>query len=159
MRSKTLQTLVLTALFGLGAGAESEAVDFGDYTSETLTTKAWLALIAEEPDLALVYTAKCIELYAKEALKMQASLTAYAPKDNVFNYWALNDVGTCYFITGEALLQKKQWAEAHAAYETCIRDFSYSQCWDPKGWFWKPAVGARGKANKIRAEYPEAVQS
>ncbi len=126
--------------------------DFGDYTSETLTTKAWQALDAKDYKGVDIYTKKCIELYEAEAKKQQASLTEFAPKEKAFNYWALNDVTTCYFILGESLLSQKRYPEAKAAFDRVVNDFGFAQCWDPKGWFWKVAVGARGRLNKILAE-------
>jgi tetratricopeptide (TPR) repeat protein len=128
------------------------AYDFGDYTSQTLTTKAWEALAKGDHKGVELYTKKCIELYEGDAKQQQASLTEFAPKDKTFNYWALNDVATCYFILGESLMNEKRYAEAKAAYERVVNDFSFAQCWDPKGWFWKVAVAARGRLNKILAE-------
>jgi tetratricopeptide (TPR) repeat protein len=127
-------------------------VDFEDYTSEVLVRKAWESSGSDQLDNAIMYTKKCIALYEKDAKKQQESLTNYALKDQAFNYWALNDVGTAYFILGEVYAKKKQWKESVEAYKACVNEYLYSQCWDPKGWFWKPAVAARGKLNKILAE-------
>lgn len=127
-------------------------IDFEDYTSETLVRKAWEALNADQTTNAIIYCKKCVSLYEKDAKKMQEGLSNYAPKDQAFNFWALNDVGTAYFIMGEAYAKKKEWENAIEAFKTLVNDYLYSQCWDPKGWFWKPAVSARGKLNKIRAE-------
>ena len=126
--------------------------DFGDYTSETLTVKAWGVLGKDDHKGVEIYTKKCIELYEAEAKKQQASLTEFAPKDKAFNYWALNDVATCYFILGESLMAEKRYKEAKATFDRVVNDFGFAQCWDPKGWFWKVAVGARGRLNKILAE-------
>ena len=127
--------------------------NYGDYTSQTLTTKAWEALTANDHKGVELYTKKCIELYEAEAKKQQASLTEFAPKDKTFNYWALNDVATCYFIMGESLMAQKRYKEAKAAFERVVNDFRFAQCWDPKGWFWKVETGARGRINKLREEF------
>jgi tetratricopeptide (TPR) repeat protein len=126
--------------------------DFGDYTSQTLTTKAWGVLETNDHKGVELYTKKCIELYEAEAVKQQASLSDFAPKDKAFDYWALNDVATCYFILGESLMAQKRYKDAKAAFDRVVNDFSFAQCWDPKGWFWKVAVAARGRLNKILAE-------
>ncbi len=140
--------------------------DFGDYTSMTLTVNAWGALDKKDYEGVVIYTKKCSDLYEAEAQKQQSELKEYATKDKAFNFWALNDVGTCYFIMGEALLAegdalkaqgklaeaKKKFSEAKKAYSTIIDKYSFAQCWDPRGWFWKPAVAARGKINKLIAE-------
>ena len=128
------------------------AYDFGDYTSQTLTTKAWEVLGKDDHKGVELYTKKCIELYEAEAKKQQASLTEFAPKVKAFDNWALNDVATCYFILGESLMAQKRFPEAKAAFDRVVNDFSFAQCWDPKGWFWKVAVAARGRLNKIIAE-------
>ena len=127
--------------------------DFGDYTSATLTSKAWQALTDRDFAAVTVYTEKCIKLYGKEAAKQQATLNGYAPKDRAFDYWALNDVGTCYFIQGESFLLQNDYQKAKDAFKKVVEEYSLAQCWDPKGWFWKPAVASRGRLNKIAAEY------
>ncbi len=127
------------------------AYDFGDYTSETLTTKAWKALDANDHKGVEIYTKKCIQLYEADAKKQQAALTEFAPKEKAFNNWALNDVATCYFIYGQSLLAQQRLQEAKAAFERVVNDFSYAQCWDPKGWFWQVAKGARGNIHKVEA--------
>lgn len=132
---------------------QGKEYDFGDYTSMTLTVNAWGCLDKKDYVGIEIYTRKCIELYEEEAIKQQTSMTDYLPKEQAFNPWALNDVGTCYFILGEALLAQGRYKEAKEAYSKIIDKFSFAQCWDPRGWFWKPAVGARGKINKIIAEH------
>ena len=127
-------------------------IDFEDYTSETLTTKAWQSLNENDVSSCIIYAEKSIALYVKDAKKMQESLANYASKEKAFDYWALNDVGTCYFILGEAYSKSQQWEKAVEAYQKLINDYFYAQCWDSKGWFWKPAVASRGKLNKIMAE-------
>ncbi len=126
--------------------------DIGNDTSEFLTVKAWNSLGAKDLAAVEFYTDRCIKKYSEEAKKFQASLTDYAPKDKAFEYWALNDVGTCYFIRGEAYMNEKMWDKAEKDFQTILDEYSFAQCWDPKGWFWKPAVGARGRLNKIKVE-------
>ena len=143
----------MAAALLLAVAAAPAAPDFGDYTSATLTTKAWQALGSKAGDDAIVYIDKCIELYGAEAKKMQAGLTAYPsndPKEETFKFWALNDVGTCCFIKGEVLMQKGDKKGAKAAYERVANEFSYAQCWDTKGWFWKPADAARQKIAELK---------
>jgi tetratricopeptide (TPR) repeat protein len=127
-------------------------IDFGDYTSETLTVKAWKALEQGDYTATILYARKCIELYRPFADKMQRELAGYAPEDRAFDYWALNDVGTCYFILGEAYRNQQDYEKALEAYMALVDGYVYAQCWDPRGWFWKPAVGARGKVSQIKAE-------
>ncbi|MFA6287142.1 MAG: hypothetical protein WC661_07110 [Opitutaceae bacterium] len=126
--------------------------DLGDQTSSTLTAKAWKA--AESGDLAAVkaYTARCIQLYEATALTQQRALTAPPPTADpavVHANWALNDVGTCYFILGQALEKANQASDAIKAYKTLVEKLAYSKCWDTKGWFWSPADAARGRVKAL----------
>jgi tetratricopeptide (TPR) repeat protein len=128
-------------------------VDFGDYKSTTLATKAWEALGKNDLESVEVYTNKCLELYAEEAKKMQAALTEYPweSKEQIFSYWALNDVGTCLFIKGEAYKNAGKTAEATKALQQLVDEYFYAQCWDPQGWFWKPAEAAKQKLDELAA--------
>lgn len=126
-------------------------LDFGDYTSQTLMTKAWSALDKEEFDLVFGYTEKCIKLYADEAKKMQGQLTDFAQgeMDDISKYWALNDVGTAHFIRARAFALQGKNEDARQEYQELEDKYFYSQCWDPKGWWWRPAEAARGILNTL----------
>jgi len=128
-------------------------IDFGDYRSSTLATKAWAALAQNDIESVLAYTNKCISLYGAQAAKMQASLKDYATGSNdvIFKYWALNDVAVSYFIQGEAYRAANMKDEAKQAYNTLISNFTYGQAWDTKGWFWKPAAAAKEKLDMMAA--------
>lgn len=153
-----LLTFLATSVLLVGCSAtqspgRAAVIDYGDYTSETLTTNAWLALTAGNYDHAIQYTSKCAELYEEKAREMQASLTAKAHIDEVFEYWALNDVGTSYFIKGEALTKLGRRTEAVAAF-TVVRDhLFYAQTWDPKGWFWSPAEAAYARVELLTGDF------
>jgi tetratricopeptide (TPR) repeat protein len=78
---------------------------------------------------------------------MQEGLKDYpgGGNDHIFQYWALNDVGTALLILGEACQKAGQYEEAAQAYKELINEYFYAQCWDTKGWFWKPAEVAQKK--------------
>lgn len=121
------------------------SLDFGDYTSSYLTTQAWKALSGQNVEAVSTYADKVLDLYEKEAKKMQESLSEYPweSKDKIFSYWALNDVGTSLFIKGEAYRKAGKPEEAKKAYQELVNTYYYAQCWDPNGWFWKPAEAAQ----------------
>lgn len=147
----TALVLAVTTLFVACQPAIAE-VDFGDQKSETLTGKAWKALDEQKLDEALAYTGKCIELYEKEAKKMQEALKelpAEEPKEETQKRWALNDVGTCLFIKGEVLLKKDDKKGAKETFDKLVKEFKFSRCWDPQGWFWKPADAAKERLEKL----------
>jgi tetratricopeptide (TPR) repeat protein len=128
-------------------------INFGDYRSSTLATKAWGALAQNDIESVLAYTNKCISLYAAQASKMQAGLKDYASGSNdvIFKYWALNDVATSYYIQGEAYRAANMKDEAKEAFNKLTKDYSFGQTWDTKGWFWKPADAAKEKLNMMAA--------
>ncbi len=141
--------IVILGLFLAGVGLQQPkevwAYNFGDYRSVTLTTKAWQAFENGDIEGVLAYTNKCLELYAEQAKKMQAELTDYAKGTNeeIFRYWALNDVATSLFIQAEAYRKANMLDEAKEVYQKIIDAYALAQCWDPKGWFWKPAEVAK----------------
>jgi len=129
------------------------AYNFGDFRSETLTTKAWGALGEGDLEGVLVYTNKCIELYTSNAKKMQSSLNEYpaGANEEIFAYWALNDVATSLFIQGEAYRKAEKKDEALNVYKQIVAEYKYGQAWDTKGWFWKPAEAAAEKIAMIES--------
>jgi tetratricopeptide (TPR) repeat protein len=128
------------------AEPSASKINFGDHKSSTLTSKAWQALAAKDYDAAIIYTNKCIEMYSSEAIKMQQGLKEYpsGAAENIFSYWALNDVATCLYIQGEAYRKTKVMDKAKAAFERINDDFSYGQTYNVASkTFWKPADGAQ----------------
>ncbi len=146
---KRVLVIVFMLLAGIGVCTPQTgfAYDFGDYRSLTLTTRAWEALEKGDIEAVLAYTNKCIELYGEQAKAMQSKLTGYASgsSQEIFSYWALNDVATSLFIQGEAYRKAKMYDEAKEVFNRLINDYAYGQCWDAKGWFWKPAEVAKEK--------------
>ncbi|MCK5215444.1 MAG: tetratricopeptide repeat protein [Candidatus Omnitrophica bacterium] len=127
------------------------ALDFGDYKSSTLVGKAWVALGQKDLESVEAYANKCLELYAAQAKEMQDALTEYPweSKEEIFKHWVLNDVGTALYIIGEANREAGKMEEARTAYQSLIDEFYYAQCWDPQGWFWKPAESAQQKIDEL----------
>ena len=150
-----LPRLLVGLLLGLTAlqsiviprAARSHAAD--DLSSQALTTKAWESLAAGDLAAALEATTKCRELYAAEADRQQAGLDDFLPADKGHDAWALNDVGTCLFIEGQAHEKAGRAAEARAAYLKLVDGYGFAQCWDQKGWFWKPAQTAADRLEML----------
>lgn len=126
------------------------AEDFGDFSSATLTGKAWEALGKGDLERALVFTGKCRELYGKKAVEQQAGLSEFLPKDKGHDAWALNDVGTCLFIEGQVHEKAGRKAAAIEAYGKLSGTLGFAQCWDPKGWFWHPAEAAADRVKQLK---------
>ncbi|MBP9853376.1 MAG: tetratricopeptide repeat protein [Candidatus Omnitrophica bacterium] len=153
MKKFVLMLTFLAATVGIINPHQAAAYNFGDFRSETLTTKAWLALKEGDIEAVLAYTNKCVELYGEQAKKMQSSVQAYptGTNDEIFGFWALNDVATALFIQGEAYRTAKMNDEAKAAYNKVINEYTFGQAWDPKGWFWKPADASKEKLAMIES--------
>ncbi|NNF40529.1 MAG: beta-glucanase precursor [Woeseiaceae bacterium] len=141
-RIMSLLAVVGLTSISLAQEPAERVLDYGDFTSVTLMVKAWEALGEGAYADAVSYTEKCTELYEERARTMQASLSEKPSADIVNDYWALNDVGTCYFIRGEALMKLQRDAEAIAAYKVVRDELYYAQAWDPKGWHWSPSDAA-----------------
>jgi len=111
---------------------------------------AWNALNEKTPAKAQVFARKCIDSFGTQALAMQKTLTEpTSVKEETEKLWALNDVGTCYFILGQSLEADGKKKEALVAYKTLVDTLPYAQCWDTKGWYWKPADAARDKVTAL----------
>ena len=141
--------IAAVAVAAASAGAQDE---FGDASSQTLTAKAWTALGEGDFDKVAVFTGKCLELYADDADRQQADLEDFLPKEKAHDAWALNDVGTCCFIAGQALEKQNRPADAAAAYRKLVDSYGYAQCWDPQGWFWRPAEAAAQRLKQLDFE-------
>lgn len=129
-------------------------LDFGDHSSSILTSKAWDAFNSKSQPAAQGYARKCIELYQAKAVEMQKAIAAAPPtvKEEIQKQWALNDVGTSYFILGQSLEAEGKVKDAAAAFKFLVDNLSLAQCWDTKGWFWKPADAARERAKALEFE-------
>lgn len=144
------------------ASENSAAVDFGDFSSQSLINNAWNAMDTGDYRKAIIYTDKCIELYKEQALEMQASIATKTERDKlerkltnqeVHDNWALNDVGTGYFIKGEALQNLGKNKEAVVAYKAVMNQLHHAKTWDPKGWFWSPAEAASKKVLALSQDF------
>jgi len=133
------------------ADAAAPKLDFGDFSSAAIVGKAWKASTDKDYASVLGYTGKCIEMFQKQAVDQQKSLTEPVPasdKEKVFSMWALNDVGTAYYLRGQAYEKLGKTKEALEAYKFLADNLAFAQCWDAKGWFWKPA-GAAAERVKV----------
>lgn len=131
------------------------AVNFGDFKSETLTTKAWEALNAKKYDAVIAYTNKCIDMYEKKALEMQSQLKEPAKGEQIHEHWALNDVATCYYIKAQSKMDKGDAKGAILDFKFITEKLSFGQCFDVNGWFWSPADAAKGKIKELEFDIAE----
>ncbi len=128
--------------------ATAKTLDYGDSTSTTLASKAWEASANKSYPELFAYTQRCVELYGEQGKIMNSEMTRFEPAETAAEKWALNDVGTCLFIMAHAYEDLEMYPQAVEAYKALAKDYKYSQCWDPKGWYWHPADGAEAKVKK-----------
>lgn len=150
MRKATLimGLFIVTTTFGI-SNAE-DTIDIGDGSSSFIATKAWEMYNKKDYQAALAYAEKCIELYNSEAITQQESLTGYPKKKDISKYWALNDVGTCYYIAGLISLETDKNEQAQDYFTFVAESLPYASCWDPKGWYWKVGPEAEKELQKLK---------
>ncbi|NQU99257.1 MAG: UTP--glucose-1-phosphate uridylyltransferase, partial [Parcubacteria group bacterium] len=128
-------------------------VDYGNYTSETLLKMAFDTYNQGQYIQAEKYLDKLIKLYEEIALNQADGLTKYPSTrraDFINNYWALNDVGTAFYLKG--LLHLTAYYEFNnmdAAFARVKGDFRYAQALQiesdfptaplSSGFYWKVA--------------------
>lgn len=125
--------------------------DYEDYKSETLVVKAWQALENNDYKGAELYANKCIKLYEKDAIKTEENIKIKNVSQDD-KQWALNDVGTAYFILGEIYLKQGDNSKAKEMYKLATR-YDFSKCFDPQGFYWKIKEVSEDKLNTIDTSY------
>jgi len=126
-----------------------ESVELEDESSGYLTLKAWEASGEKNYQAVEAYAKKCIDLYGDEARRQQRSLSDFPPLKKQSAFDILNNVATCYFIRAEALMRQGKGQEAREIFQLIIDEYSFAQCWDPRGWYWKVAEKSRQTIEKI----------
>ena len=155
-------TLFTALILGIPTLHANEKPKKPDLAAAELTEAAWRANLKRKPEEILKQTEKCIKLFEKEALKMQKTLKAPIStggnqglnREAVQAQWALNEVGTCYFLQGKAYEQLMKPELALESYRKLVNELPYAQCWDPGGWFWKPAKAAQKRIAALENKKP-----
>ncbi len=93
---------------------------------------------AANKDFKKVYeiTGECISKFSRKADRLSAGLSKFPAKGKEHIYKVMNDVATCYFIRGEALMRQGKTDKAVKVFRQIIKKYPYAQAWDPRGWFW-----------------------
>ena len=120
-----------------------------EVSSKDLVAEAWKALSSNDYGLLDRIVSECVEKYAEEADRQQASLTEFPPQDKIDLYQSLNSVATCLFVQIEALVKQDKKEEAKEACRQLIEEYPFAQAWDPRGWYWKVAEKAQATLYKL----------
>jgi hypothetical protein len=146
--SAFLFTLLLT--FSLAAARLAQAApDFGNYSSADLTTNAWKAYGDGRYSDAVALTSKCIESFKSQAGEQQRALKSGHTQTNS---WALNDVGTCYYIRGMSYGKMGKTDKATEDYQYLIKNLDLAEAQGDKGVKWKPASAAKDSLGKLMVD-------
>ena len=118
-------------------------------SSDEYVRKSWEVLGQRNWDEVSKYTNECIEIYKKDADKQHAPLTDFPPKGKESTCQILNCVATCYFIQAESFMRQGKFQEAKKIFRLIIKDYKFSQAWDPRGWFWSVAEKSQMSIDKL----------
>jgi len=122
---------------------------YSQKTSTEFVKECWQALSKRKFNKVYELVDECIKLYGKKALEISKSLKDFPPKGKESLYNIMNDVATCLFIKGEALMREGRNQEAKEVFKKLIKDFPYAQSWDPRGWWWKIAEKSKLSLDKL----------
>lgn len=126
-----------------------------------LTSQAWDAFNKDDYERAIVNAKKCINEFRgsaeREQKKLEMNKVDLPPTGKVSNKekeiilarGLLNDVATCFYISGRSAENIKRKEEAKQAYEAASK-YTYARCWDPKGWFWSPSEAALDRLDMLK---------
>ncbi len=162
---------------GLQLVAERDRSDFPENSGDYITL-AWKYLDKQRFDRAILMTEACISRFQGEARKQQAAhenkyegsppKLSPKPEENkeiLRQFWALYDVGTCYFILGQVYERQgdlaakrgitleagKFYDKAIKCYDEIINKYPGAQCFDPDGpWYWSVKQGAEDHNSVIK---------
>ena len=124
------------------------------FTSEEYVKKCWSLQGANRSYDALNTAQEGIAHYQSKADAQAAQLTSLPTKEEISLYKEMNDVATCYFISGEILRSKAELAfdkdeakeltdKAIATLNIIIEKYPYAQQFDPRGWYWSLSEKAK----------------
>ena len=129
--------------------AQTTSYDFSDSSHWNLTVSAWEYLAKKDYEGVFAYAKKCLELYEEKAKEMAKGMGHFTQPGHEDDYSLVNDVATAHYIIGEAYMKNNNLDEAAREFNLVIKEYPYSQCWDPKGWFWKVAEISKKNIEKI----------
>ncbi len=120
-----------------------------DQALTDMVASSWEALSKGEFQKVYDNARQAEEQFGDEARAQQRALKDFPAAEKTRNYDVLNDVATCLFIKGEALIKEEKIDEAKALFKKIIADYGFAQAWDPRGWFWKIAEKSQATLDKL----------
>lgn len=114
-------------------GTEVSAVSDG--SSSYLKNHAIDFLDRKDYKNTMISAEKCIQLHRGTAIAQQKQLTKYPDEKRIPQYWALNDVGTCYYVAGTAAAMTGDKAKAKEYFDAVRKDLKFASYWNKAGWY------------------------
>lgn len=124
-------------------------------TSSEIVKTAWEANSKNDLSKVDEIINQCIELYGSEAKIQAGQLKGFPNRGEEKNYQSLNDVATCLFIRGEALMNVGKTEEAIKQFQEIIDKYKWSQAWDPRGWYWSVSEKAQASIDVLTGKVIE----
>ncbi len=118
-------------------------------SSKELVKKAWAASGQKDINLLTDIVDQCAAQYGEQARIEQSSLSYFPERGKEKDYEALNDVATCFFVYGEALMHQGRSEEAKTLFRRVIDEYKWAQAWDPRGWYWSVAEKSQASIDVI----------
>jgi tetratricopeptide (TPR) repeat protein len=125
-----------------------------------LTKQAWDDFNKGDYERAIKSAEQCVSGFQVSAEKIELEITQRGTNGSetglldkthsvlVLSRGPLNDVGTCYFIIGDAALKLNRIQAAVDAFRSASK-YNHARAYDGKGSFWSPAEAAREKLAAI----------
>ena len=137
------------------SGKSNDVASAQVLSSSELVRQAWAASSQNNVEQLNQSVDQCFKFYGAEAKLLQGQLTDFPVRGTEKNYQSLNDVATCLFIRAENLMNNGKRDEAIALFEKNIKEYSFAQAWDPRGWYWSVAEKSQASINALTGNVPE----
>ncbi|VAX35303.1 hypothetical protein MNBD_UNCLBAC01-1764 [hydrothermal vent metagenome] len=135
--------------------SNEEKISTEKIDSKELVRQAWEASSKSDVKRLDKIIQQALEFYGKEANDQQNLLTDFPKRGEEAAYQELNDVTTCLFIQAEALMNTGRTEESVKAFQHIIKEYSWGQAWDPRGWYWSVAEKSQASIDIITGNVPE----
>ncbi len=136
--------------------AESSSLPEVQRSSSEIVNQAWKA--SHEGDFKTLddLIKEVLINYEKTAKTQAGQLTNFPARDLVDNFKTMNDVATCLFIQGEALMHQGKNDQSKDIFNFIIQWYPWSQSWDPsRGSYWSVKEKAQGSINVMEGILPK----
>ncbi len=134
---------------------EEGVQSYKEKSSQQIVQSAWEASSKNDLNKVNDIIKQCVDLYGSDAKLQQSQLKKFPNRGEEKNYQSLNDVATCLFVRGEALMNSGKTDEAIKQFQDIIDHYQWAQAWDPRGWYWSVSEKAQASINVLTGKVTE----